>query len=237
MALDLLPLTADDIVTVITTSNNLYISACVTNEIEKYCKWSRNLEVNTKVVLINHEFGYYSNDVGYYKSLGYVVIEDFAHSFYTAFSRDSSDNIGDYLIFSLSKYFSIQAGGILLCPKEYLPNLSKSDVSDYCEKVVSGYVNQIERIARERLKNYHYYELLFNTLGLKPYFKMNKHDCPGVFCFTVSGSVDLQEMKCHLNRQGIESSVLYGANAYLFLVIRYFQKRKSSTFLRQSSHI
>jgi len=214
LALKSLELNSKDVVTIITTSNNFYISSCVTKEIEKYCGWSRVLEENTKAVLVNHEFGYCSKDVGYYKSLGYPVIEDFAHSFYSGVARETSEDIGDYLVYSLSKYFPVQAGGILLYPEGRCQDLFKGDVSRYCERIVSGYVGQIEDIARTRIRNYQYYEFLFSTLGLKPYFKINANDCPGVFCFTIPDRVDAQDMKLYINRQGIESSVFYGAEAY-----------------------
>ncbi len=214
LALESLRLGGNDVLTIVTTSNNYYISSCVTKEVEKYCKWSRVLEKNTKAVLVNHEFGYCSQDVGYYKSLGYFVIEDFAHSFYSGIARNSGEDVGDYLIYSLSKYFPVQAGGILLCPKGSFQNLHEDEVSRYSEKVVSGYIDQIDNIARTRIKNYKYYEFLFSALDLKPFFKMNENDCPGVFCFTVPDHVDAQGMKLYLNKQGIESSVFYGANAY-----------------------
>ena len=37
-----------DVVTILTTTGNFYVSSCVTNEIEKYCKWSRSIEKNRK---------------------------------------------------------------------------------------------------------------------------------------------------------------------------------------------
>lgn len=55
-ALEILKLNENDIVTIFTTTNSFYISGCVTKEIEKYCKWSREIEKNTKVLLVNHEF-------------------------------------------------------------------------------------------------------------------------------------------------------------------------------------
>ena len=48
----------DDVVTILTTSGNFYISGCVTIEIEKFCKWSRDIKPETKILFVNHEFGY-----------------------------------------------------------------------------------------------------------------------------------------------------------------------------------
>ena len=48
----------DDVVTIFTTSDNFYISSCVTSEIEKFCKWSREITEKTQIIFVNHEFGF-----------------------------------------------------------------------------------------------------------------------------------------------------------------------------------
>ena len=58
LALSYYDLVHDDVVTILTTSGNYYISSCVTREIEKYCLWSREITERTKIIFINHEFGY-----------------------------------------------------------------------------------------------------------------------------------------------------------------------------------
>ena len=40
IALSYYNLKKDDVVSILTTSGNFYISGCVTKEIEKFCKWS-----------------------------------------------------------------------------------------------------------------------------------------------------------------------------------------------------
>ncbi len=45
----------DDVVTILTTSGNFYISSCVTAEIEKFCKWDREITDQTKVIFVNHK--------------------------------------------------------------------------------------------------------------------------------------------------------------------------------------
>lgn len=218
MALKALKLDRDDIVTIITTTNNFYISGCVTKEIEKICSWSREIEEKTKVLFINHEFGFCCQNLDYYKSLGYPIIEDFAHSFYSNSESFNAGLYGDFLIYSLSKYFPIQAGGVLVYSKKYEKDCEQEfvydDISKYCERVVSAYINQVEKIAEKRFKNYEYYEELFNQINLKSYFQVNINDCPGVYCFSLPNSVNLQEMKLYINSQGIESSVFYGVSAY-----------------------
>jgi hypothetical protein len=215
MALEQLNLRKNDIVTIITTSNNLYISGCVTSKIEEYCQWSRNLEENTKVILINHEFGYCVEDVEYYKSLGLPIIEDFAHSFISNNSKNTAGIYGDFLIFSLSKFFPIQVGGLLIYNQKYnVKEKLETSINTYISNVVSHYIGNIENFKKRRLVNYEYYKKLFNVLNIVPFFKLNENNYPAVFCFEVPKVIDLNDMKIYINSHGIESSIFYGENAY-----------------------
>lgn len=79
----------NDVVTILTTSGNFYISSCVTKEIDKICKWSREYIENTKVIFINHEFGYAMDEIDYKKVIAYKkahptvkIVEDCAHTFF-----------------------------------------------------------------------------------------------------------------------------------------------------------
>jgi hypothetical protein len=88
LALNHYKLQPDDIVSIFTTSGNLYISSCVTKEIEKFCKWSRVLEKNTKVLFVNHEFGYPYKHLIELKQYNLPIIEDCAHSFFQLTKMD-----------------------------------------------------------------------------------------------------------------------------------------------------
>ena len=76
-ALNYYRLEQDDVVTIYTTTGNKYISNCVTSEIEKFCQWSRQIEPKTKVVLVNHEFGFPYKGIEELKAMGYPIIEEF----------------------------------------------------------------------------------------------------------------------------------------------------------------
>lgn len=214
IALETLNLNKNDVVTIFTTTNGFYISGCVTQEIEKYCKWSRRVEDNTKVLLVNHEFGYCSQEIEYYKSLGFPIIEDFAHSFLSDSINKDAGKFGDFLIFSLSKIFPIQVGGILVYNRNYEIRSQKNIFNHYIENVISTYINGIDEIKIKRIENYNYYLKLFLDIGVVPFFELTENDCPGVFCFKVSESVNLNHMKIFVNSHGIESSIFYGENAY-----------------------
>src|SRR5712671_2299008 len=43
LALAALGLRRQDVVTILTTTGNFYISGCVTREIKKFCRWSREI--------------------------------------------------------------------------------------------------------------------------------------------------------------------------------------------------
>ena len=214
-SLGMLELEIDDIVTIFTTTNKSYISGCVTSEIEKYCQWSREIESNTKVILVNHEFGFSSQKMKEYSSLGFPIIEDFAHSFISDSTNRDVGYYADFLIFSFSKYFPIQIGGALLYNRKYhIPLHEKEDTNSYITDVISNYIESISSIKLKRLENYNHYTKLFSNLNLVPYFIMYENDCPGVFCFEVPKKIDLVKMKIFINSNGIESSIFYGENAY-----------------------
>lgn len=213
-ALEVLNINKDDVVTIFTTTNSFYISGCVTKEIEKYCKWSRKIEKNTKVILVNHEFGYCSQEMEYYKSLGFPIIEDFAHSFASNSVKTDAGLYGDFLVFSLSKFFPIQVGGILVYNKTYKDINERIIYDSYIQNVVSKYIDEINVIKTKRIENYNHYVELFAKIGIKPYFKLTENDCPGVFLFKVSENINLNVMKSFIYSNGIESSVFYGESAY-----------------------
>lgn len=214
-ALSMLELKKEDIVTIVTTTNSFYISSCVTDEINKYCQWSRDIETNTKVILVNHEFGFYCQDIMKYAALGYPIIEDFAHSFISEPIIQNADHHSDFLIFSFPKYFPVQVGGALIYNKNYHAKYKmESNLNSYITNVTSNYVEQIDNIKLKRLANYQYYIEKFANEGLEPFFNLQKNDCPGVYCFRTPSEVNLQEMKKFMNSNGIESSVFYGENAY-----------------------
>ena len=101
IALRYYQLEAHDAVSIFTTTGNYYISHAVTDEIEKFCRWSRKLEKNTKVLFVNHEFGYPYNNLKELKKYGIPIIEDRAYSFFSYDKQNNIGNIGDFEIHSL----------------------------------------------------------------------------------------------------------------------------------------
>ena len=221
LALAALALNHDDCVTIMTTSSNKYVSRCVTNEIEKVCLWSREIQSNTAALFVNHEFGYPFRDLQNLKKYNLPIIEDACHSYLANTDRNDMGLVGDFIIFSLPKVYPIQFGGIL----SYKPNFNitprvefDSSIEKYLSAVISFYQNDLKKIKLARLTNYHGLVQRFAKLDCRPRFKLLKNDIPGVFLFSVPKGVDLEKMKEHGWRHGIECSIFYGERAFFIPV-------------------
>ena len=218
IALSYFNLKPDDKVTILTTTGNYYISSCVTNEIEKFCGWSRSIEIKTKVIIINHEFGYPFEELAKIKKYNLPIIEDCAHSFFSMDKNKNIGTVGDFLIFSFSKIFPIQLGGILVSKhKDFLselPNLNL-DILAYIKKVISNYLKARNDLINKRLKNYMSLSWKFNNLGLIERFKLEKGIVPGVFMFKAEKiKIELPDLKKVFFNHGIQCSVFYGENTF-----------------------
>lgn len=215
----------DDVVTIITTSNNKYISGCVTKEIEKICSWSRDVVDNTKIIFVNHEFGYPYENLAELKRYKLPIIEDCAHTFFSQNSENSVGLIGDFVIYSLPKVFPVQVGGILKSNRNDV-NLSvnqyiSSDCANYINDKLNSNYFRIDFIKEKRLANYSKMVEKFANLGISPFFKMGKDIIPGVFLFKWDDNINYNNLKIFMQRNGVESSVFYGKNAF-FIPIHEF---------------
>lgn len=214
IALSSFNLSKEDVVTIFTTSGNFYISGCVTKEIEKYCRWSRELLPQTKVIFVNHEFGYPYPDAWSLKKYNLPIIEDCAHSFFT--EEESIGKVGDFIVYSLSKAFPVQMGGVLVSPKKDLAFLHREDedLNFYILSYLSPSVDNIDSIKKIRLSNYQYLENRLSSIGITPYFSLDKGVVPGVFLFRWLDNIDYPALKVFMQSNGVESSVFYGKNAF-----------------------
>lgn len=217
IALSNLNLNNDDVVTILTTSSNFYISGCVTKEIEKYCKWSREFEVNTKAIFINHEFGFVFKDFEKIKKYNLPIIEDCAHSFVSQNNNNSIGKVGDYVIYSLPKFFPIQFGGVLVSNIKQLDNILSDIEINYILSCIGRNVENINDIKNRRLENYQYLKTKFESSGIITTFDLSNQEIPGVFMFNLD-NINLSDLKIFTQRNGIESSVFYGQNAFFIPV-------------------
>lgn len=212
LALSLLKLESNDVITILTTSNNFYISSCATREIEKVCKWNRHITPSTKVIFVNHEFGYTYPHLSRLKELNLPIIEDCAHSFFT--QNNDIGTIGDYVIYSLPKAFPIQLGGILKVKRDIaLPR--NSELEKYICGHLNNYIPLIDSIRAKRIDNFHFLTKELAPLGIIPYFNTNiQNDIPGTFLFKWHKNINYDQLKVFMQTNGVESSVFYGENAF-----------------------
>jgi hypothetical protein len=217
LCLQALNLQPNDLVSILTTSQNFYVSGCVTREIEKVCKWNRELSGQTSVIFVIHEFGHPHREMSKLLKTGLPIIEDACHSFYSD-TPEHNMGSGDFIFFSLPKAIPIQMGGVVFFKKKYslqskLISQNKG-LEQYLLKTSSFYLQRPDQIAEKRRRNFLYLKQLFAALGFAPRFELMDRDVPGVFMFQVSESIDLDQLKAHCWRHGIECSVFYGERAF-----------------------
>lgn len=208
-----LKLKADDCVTILTTSGNSYISSCVTNAISMVCKWNRIINERTSVILVNHEFGYEFKDLDVLRHLGVPIIEDCAHIFSHS---ENIGNVGDYIIYSLPKVFPMQIGCIVNKnnPAKVISEDIDSNSKEYIMKALSLYLPDLDLQTERTIRNYEVIKQKIEPLGLSPYFDNSFIGVPNVFMFKSEKKMDLIELKAFMQKNGVESSVFYGEEAF-----------------------
>lgn len=240
IALSFYDLQPEDCVTILTTSGNRYVSGCVTQEIEKFCHWSRNIEHNSKILFVIHEFGFPFEEIGRLKKYNIPIIEDCAYSFLSNDRNNEIGNAGDFVVYSFPKIFPIQVGGLLVSNTEInLSDKIPEDLTRHIKNVLSFHLLSLVQIKDTRKSNYCYLKELFNSIQLTERFEVNDSIVPGVFMFKDNqGELNLPELKKFLYAHGIECSVFYGENSfyipvhqnlsegdllYFFEVVKYFK--------------
>ena len=206
-----------DVVTIITTSGNYYVSGCVTRAIETICSWSREFVPATKLFFVIHEFGYPCKKLLELREYDLPIIEDCALSFLSVDEEKNTGKVGDFVIYSLSKFFPIQIGGVLVSNRKDVSVTDSSfseDAKKYVLSHLSLYISKLNDMLNKRMSNYHYLEERLRSLGITPFFPLKSGTYPGVFLFSWHDSIDYPRLKEYMQNHGIESSVFYGKNAF-----------------------
>jgi perosamine synthetase len=216
LALQQYNLDPHDEVLIITTSGNRYISSCVTNEVEKICKWSMKMSDQTKLIFVNHEFGYCYQELEGLSKYNLPIIEDMALSFASVDKNGKAGRMGDFVIYSLPKFFPLSFGGVLKCnnlSKLKYPPKTDAQLEKYFFTLMTNYLLEVQTIKKSRLDNFDYLQRKFRNLDFEPFFEATTSDIPGVFLFKVK-DIDTNDFKKFMLNNGIESSVFYGENAF-----------------------
>lgn len=235
----------EDVVTILTTTENFYISGCVTTEIEKFCKWSRKIESETKVIFVNHEFGYPYKNLISLKSHRLPIIEDCCTTFFSQSPHTPIGEVGDFSVYSFPKFFPIQSGGLLVSNLKTalkVPALAANELQ-YYKNVLSYYISQTDEILFTRKNRYELLSKYLQELNLFERFASEPGVVPSVFMFRKGEvNMDLPALKTYLWAHGIQCSVFYGEESFFIPAhqalsegdILYF-KEVIQSFINQTS--
>lgn len=208
----------DDLVTILTTSENFYISSCVTKEIGNFCQWNREIVPETKIIFVNHEFGYPYSDMEKLVKTGLPIIEDCCTTFFSQDEQKKIGSYGDFALYSFPKFFPIQIGGIIVSNK---PELIKHETKlkreelNYINNVISFYLRDISSLLKKREDNFKYALSLYKEIGFQERFEKNNAILPSSLMLKNNGIItDLPSLKVHLINHGIFSSVFYGEDSF-----------------------
>jgi hypothetical protein len=218
MALEKYELDKNDLVTIVTTSENFYISSCVTSEIEMVCRWNREILPETKVIFVNHEFGYPYPQMDRLRQTGLPVIEDCCTTFFTQDDNGNIGKYGDYSVYSFPKFFPIQIGGLVVSNKAKQTDKSRQlahDETKYIQKVLSYHLRNQAQLLRKRTENFDYALAAFSKLGFTERFHKDGRTVPSVLLLNNNAIIkDLGSLKVYLAQNGVQSSVFYGEDSF-----------------------
>lgn len=221
-ALSYYKLQKDDVVTILTTTGNFYVSGCVTGEIERYCRWNREVDVSTKVILVIHEFGYPYPQLEQLRAYNLPIIEDVAYAFFSEDANGTIGRVGDFAVYSFPKMFPVQVGGVLVHNKDVAVEAERWEhpqMLPYIKKVLSFHLAKKAEIIANRLRSYNGLKMRLHALGFEERLPLGEGVVPGVFMFRVADEkTDLKRMRDYLFSHGIQCSVFYGERAFFIPV-------------------
>lgn len=222
-----------DEVFIATTTGNTYVSGCVTREIEKYCKWSRKLTPNTRLIFVNHEFGTTYAGMDKLLQTGLPVIEDRAMSMFSTDDAGRTGRYGDFTVYSLPKFFPVQAGGVIQVNNpaaQTAPFPEETALAAACRKLAVHYISGAADIAAARWQNYRAYEAQLGRAGFAPALSLEEGlHVPSVYMFKAPNA-DLAGLKTFMQQNGVECSVFYGQAAF-FVPVHQCLKPEDISFI------
>lgn len=182
-----------------------YVASCVTCTIFNVCKPSRVLSEMTKMIFIIHEFGLPHPEttglVEYGRRKGMVVVEDCAHTFDSTLDDKLVGTFGDYAIYSLSKIFPMQDGGVVVADVLRFPeadNLDSNRTTQISEEF-ARYLPFSHHFSEMRRRNFSYLrDRLGGTVlrsGVSPY----------LFPLQVRG--EASQIADRMARKGVECAI------------------------------
>lgn len=241
----------NDEVLILTTTGGPYISSCVTNAIEKICVWKRTSSAKTRAVLVIHEFGFpcpYSVMKPYIKK-GIPVIEDCAYSIGSRIqglpaarlpvgqgqAGAAVGGVGDYAIYSLTKYYPVSFGGILVSIKKFKKQKPSENLNSLDEKLLKQTILKASSFTPQwnnlRRKNWEFFAKKLRPWGITPYFKLDQKIVPGVFLAKLPAKFKGNIRKKQLNNAGVEATEYYGQGGFYFPVHQFLSEYEKEYIL------
>ncbi|PIR93543.1 hypothetical protein COT99_00025 [Candidatus Falkowbacteria bacterium CG10_big_fil_rev_8_21_14_0_10_43_10] len=213
----------DQEVYISTTTDSPYISSCVTSAIEQAaCRWSREISPRTKVVFVIHEFGFFNDKATglkkHCRENNLILVEDCAY----AWQSGPAGGFGDYLIYSLSKFFPMQFGAFLVGKKfdfKYIwDNFACADAGKEKKSLaeLSYHLPREQQYIKARTENYRYLESIFGKE--KSFFNLKKGEVPGAFVLKIESAERAKEISEFVKTFGIECGNYY-SNQAIFLPV------------------
>src|SRR5690606_20575129 len=157
-----------------TTSGSSYVSRCVTEEIERVCRWTRRMGPAVRAAFVIHEFGWPAVLPDDVRAARLPVIEDCAYALGSA----GVGRLGDFTIYSFSKAFPLQFGGLLRARRPLARARSRltADGRRALFRLLRRYLPGLEEAAAKRREAFARYRSAFAEMELAPRFEL----APGV---------------------------------------------------------
>lgn len=218
-ALKDLNLQSEDEIWILTSSGGPYISGCVTGEVQKFCQWSLEQTAKTKAVFVIHDFGIRNPSMEKAYQAGLPVIEDCAYALGTC--EVNGKPLGaraDYAIYSFSKAFPLQFGGLLRARRD-LSHKPESTLSaeglSFLKKSLSHYWPQRQAAFAKRKELFGQFARSLAEAGFQPKYKISDDlTVPYAFVVEMKDQRIAEKMRPLVNEAGIESSVYFGCGGY-----------------------
>lgn len=214
LALEAADVKKNDLLSIITTSNCGYVSACVTEQISKHCQYQFGYNQNADIFFLIHEFGRQAKLPAEMKKKSSIVIEDCAYALTHKNFKNGFGSNSDYQIFSLTKAFNMQYGGLIFGPKDQINKIGKEYTSPYLEFYLEKNMSVLERLNKKRLAIYKKMQSVSKSYGFEEILKATSHEVPSAFLIKIEPDVNHNFIKSYMNSHGIESSVFYGGAGY-----------------------
>jgi DegT/DnrJ/EryC1/StrS aminotransferase family len=168
-----LELDRSDVVTILTTSQEQYVSICVSVMAFNHATISRVIKDRTRVIIVIHEFGYVDTTlpgrIAEWRQHGMLVLEDCAFLAGLKVGSGWAGDFGDAALFSLPKIIPAEAGGLLRTRAPFrLPPMdqAKRAATAASKSVADSYLPYVDRFNELRMERH---GLLRGGLGLPPW--------------------------------------------------------------------